>query len=307
MRLNRFGALPLILLLTTATNIATQQNTDPVTGTWSGDWGPSATDRNAVKLELKWDGKTLTGIVNPGPDAIPMENASFDPQTSKIHIEANYVPRSRRYVMDGTVENGKMSGTWNHPSRTGDFQLSIERQQVQSDPDPKPIFAGLNDDDRKVVDYLLQDWGEWEDDFSITSVDIAIDVLRIPASSETRFRIGNYIKNNPELHEIVRSWGWQTIVLTPTEKLVARAIVNAQRDKQPTPARSDIAKLTGISERETDDAVGTLSRYGILKSDPSAGGIGYAATDQRYVNWQPWLDFQFHRITLSSGRTAAVN
>ena len=43
---------------------------DPLSGTWTGDWGPSTQDRNQVTVELKWDGKILTGNVNPGPTAV---------------------------------------------------------------------------------------------------------------------------------------------------------------------------------------------------------------------------------------------
>ncbi len=32
-----------------------------------------------------------------------------------------------------------------------------------------------------------------------------------------------------------------------------------------------------------------LARLGILKRDKSVGGIGYAAAETRYLNWQPWL------------------
>ncbi len=55
-----------------------RQKGDALTGTWKGDWGPSPTDRNAVILELKWNEKTLTGAINPGPDAIPIDKGSFD-------------------------------------------------------------------------------------------------------------------------------------------------------------------------------------------------------------------------------------
>ena len=41
---------------------------DPLSGTWTGDWGPSPGDRNEVTVELKLDGGTLTGVVNPGPN-----------------------------------------------------------------------------------------------------------------------------------------------------------------------------------------------------------------------------------------------
>jgi hypothetical protein len=307
MRLEICLAGLLMFLATPIHSVMAQEAADPLTGTWKGDWGPSATDRNSVTLELKWNGKTLTGTVNPGPDSIPLENASFDPKTMKVHLEANYAPRSLRYVVDGTVEKDKMSGTWNHPRRKGDFQVSRDVKQAESHAASPPNLAGLKDDEKKVVDYLLKDWRDWEQDYSITTVDIAMAALGQPSSSEKRFRIGNYIKNHPELDEILRQWGWQTVVLTPSEKLVARAIVNAERDKQKAPDKSELARLVGISEKEADDALRTLSRFGILKRNRSAGGVGYIAGAPRYVNWQPWLDFQFHRITLSSGRTFCVN
>jgi hypothetical protein len=50
-----------------------------------------------------------------------------------------------------------------------------------------------------------------------------------------------------------------------------------------------------------------LARLGILKRDKAVGGIGYAAAETRYLNWQPWLDFQFHRVALSSGRIFNTN
>src|SRR5947208_833029 len=169
-----FAGLLLMFLLSCIHPAIAQQSADPLTGTWKGDWGPSATDRNTVTLELKWDGKTLTGVVNPGPDAISIESASFDSKTMKIHLEANLARRNLRYTVDGTVEKDKMSGTWNHPRRGGDFQVSREVKEVKKPepaPAPKANLAGLKADDRKVVEYLLKDWREWEKDYSITSVD----------------------------------------------------------------------------------------------------------------------------------------
>lgn len=179
--------------------------------------------------------------------------------------------------------------------------------KTESGSTPKPNLSGLKAAERRVVEYLLKDWREGAQDYSITTVDIAMDALRLPPSAGMRFRIGNYIKNHSELDEILRQWGWQTVVLNPNEKLVARAIVNAERDKQKPPTKSELATLADITEKESEDAVRTLERFGILKSDRSAGGAGYIASAPRYVHWQPWLDFQFHRITLSSGRVFCVN
>jgi hypothetical protein len=100
---------------------------DPVSGTWKGDWGPSASDRNQVTVELKWDGKNLTGTVNPGPNAVELKNTKFDPKTGAIHMEAD--AKNRRgneihYMIDGKVEGNAMTGTWSHDNRKGDFKIT---------------------------------------------------------------------------------------------------------------------------------------------------------------------------------------
>lgn len=100
---------------------------DPLSGTWTGDWGPSASDRNQVTVELKWDGKVLTGTVNPGPNAVALQKCTFDEKTGAIHMEAD--AKNRRgndihYVIDGKVEGNTMSGTWGHDNRKGDFKIT---------------------------------------------------------------------------------------------------------------------------------------------------------------------------------------
>src|SRR5713226_8425730 len=74
--------------------------------------------------------------------------------------------------------------------------------------------AQLNAQEQKVIDYLVSDWGQ---DYSVTSVDIAMNAVKVAPSDETRYRIGNYIKAPPELHEVIRRWRWLTLVLTPDE------------------------------------------------------------------------------------------
>jgi hypothetical protein len=100
---------------------------DPLSGTWTGDWGPSAMDRNQVTVELKWDGKTLTGTVNPGPNAVELKKATFDPKTNAVHFEADTTNRRGNpihYVIDGKIDAKTMTGTWNHDNRNGDFKIT---------------------------------------------------------------------------------------------------------------------------------------------------------------------------------------
>jgi len=165
------------------------------------------------------------------------------------------------------------------------------------------VQAPLNAQEQKVIDYLVKDWGE---DYSVTSVDIAMNAVKVAKSEETRFRIGNYIKSHPELHEIIRRWGWVTLALTPDEKLIARALINAERDSKPVPSVSELTTAVGVKEPDVKRGLAMLERYEILKKDSNAGGVGYAVIP-RYIKWQPRLDFVFHKISLDSGRQFNVN
>jgi len=156
----------------------------------------------------------------------------------------------------------------------------------------------LSPQEKKVIEHLLGVWGK---DNSVTSVDQAMEAVGLRPSDETRFRLGQHIKQHPELHLVIRQWGWETLVLTPNEKLIARAIINAARDQKPAPVLAEIAKALAVSQSDVERGLVMLERYQILKRDESAGGAGYAVAAPHYLNWHPRLDFIFHRMAISSG------
>ena len=160
----------------------------------------------------------------------------------------------------------------------------------------------LSSEEQKVVKYLVADWGE---DYSVTSVDIAMAAVKMKPSDESRFRIGSYIKEHPELHEVIRRWGWVTLVLTPEEKLIARTLINAERDGKPEPTVSEIAKAVGITDAQIDRGLSTLERYEIIERAASKGA-GYKVVT-RYIKWEPRLDFIYHKVSLDSGRQFNTN
>src|SRR5882672_766872 len=122
----------------------------------------------------------------------------------------------------------------------------------------------LSTQEKKVIEYLKSVWGK---DNSVTSVDQAMTILGLRPSDETRLRIGQYIKQHPELHVVIRRWGWETLVLTPDEKLIARALINAERDAKATPGLSELAKSVGVNEAEVKHGLNMLERYEILSKD----------------------------------------
>jgi len=102
-----------------------QGNPDPLSGIWTGDWGTTPTHRHSVTLELKWEGKTVTGTVNPGPHGIRVADGRFDVRASAVHLEidASSMGRAIHYVVNGIVENRTMIGTWRNEKNRGNFRL----------------------------------------------------------------------------------------------------------------------------------------------------------------------------------------
>lgn len=184
---------------------------------------------------------------------------------------------------------------------TGTLLLLVCAVQVSATQSSKKQ-SRLSSEEQKVIKYLVADWGE---DYSVTSVDIAMAALKMKPSDEKRFRIGSHIKEHPELHEIIRRWGWVTLVLTPDEKLIARSLINAERDGKPQPTIAEIAKAGGLTEAQVKRGLSMLERYEIVQRAASKGA-GYTVMP-RYIKWEPRLDFIFHKVSLDSGRQFNTN
>jgi hypothetical protein len=102
---------------------------DPISGKWSGDWGPNKFDRNPVTVDFKLAGKAITGTVNSEGKVVPVKNGTFDPKTNAFHMEADAPGPGDRvvhFVIDGKLENNTLAGSWNHDARKGDFKITKE-------------------------------------------------------------------------------------------------------------------------------------------------------------------------------------
>ena len=121
-----------LLAVSVLTGLTFAQVGHPLVGTWSGDWGPTPTHRNQVTIVMNWDGKNVTGIINPGPDVIPMKVAVLDSTKWTVHIEADAKDSSGNpvhFVVDGKLDNilsykRTLAGTWSHGNVKGDFKLT---------------------------------------------------------------------------------------------------------------------------------------------------------------------------------------
>jgi hypothetical protein len=130
MRLRLFRLATLMACVAVSATAAAQFG-HPLKGTWSGDWGVNNDNRTHVLLEIRWDGKALTGTLNPGPNAVPLQKVILDPDAWTVHLEGDGKDKSGatvHYLIDGTVQNlgsarRTMTGTWTQGSVKGDFRV----------------------------------------------------------------------------------------------------------------------------------------------------------------------------------------
>lgn len=120
----------LAALALTAT--ASAQFGHPLKGTWLGEWGPSKDKQSRIVMSLNWDGKAVTGTINPGPNAVQLQKAELDPSNWGVRFEAEGKDQSGkpvRYLIQGKLENigayeRFMTGTWTQGDAKGEFKLT---------------------------------------------------------------------------------------------------------------------------------------------------------------------------------------
>jgi len=111
---------------------AVAQEGHPLKGSWIGTWGPSQNHADDVLVVLKWDGKALTGTINPGTDDIPLKVATLNPTGWMVHLEGDGKDKAGKvisYVIDGKIENlglphRSIVGTWKAGTESGPIRIS---------------------------------------------------------------------------------------------------------------------------------------------------------------------------------------
>ena len=157
-----FRLICLMSVLFAATSAPAQEG-QPAKGTWVGYWGPTLTVQSRIVLVIDHDGKTMSGVYQPGPNAVPLKVARLDitpgkpavgvgrgnqgqapPQIPavlpifKVHFEMDAKDARGNpvaIVADGTLNNvalpnRSITGTWTQTSggNTVTSEFKIARQ-----------------------------------------------------------------------------------------------------------------------------------------------------------------------------------
>ena len=128
-------ALTLVLALSVACLVAATpavaQEGHPLKGSWIGTWAGNHNQGDDLLLVLNWDGKNITGTINPGTDNIPVKDATLQPEGWVFHFEADAKDKGGKaitYVLDGKIgnlplPNRTLTGTWKNQEEGGAFKL----------------------------------------------------------------------------------------------------------------------------------------------------------------------------------------
>jgi hypothetical protein len=133
MKKRAFPVLCIVACLLVAAAAGAQEG-HPLTGTWSGDWGPTASQRNHLTLVMSWDGKNISGILNPGDNAVQIPSIGLDVTNWTVRIEADAKDQTGKAVhitAEGKLDDigsyhRKLTGSWTQGTTKGDFRLTRE-------------------------------------------------------------------------------------------------------------------------------------------------------------------------------------
>ena len=129
--MRKVGAFLIASVIGLSVLAGTAQEGHPLTGTWSGDWGPGANQRTHITMVMTWDGKTIGGTINPGPDAVPVDAIALDVTKWTVRFDADAKGASGpvRISVEGQLDDiasahRTITGTWRQGTTKGDFKLT---------------------------------------------------------------------------------------------------------------------------------------------------------------------------------------
>src|SRR5438045_7579729 len=97
MRARLFCAVAILAVMLTPAAVAQQGH--PLVGVWSGDWGPTQSERHQIVMELKWKDTTLSGTINPGEkDETVIKVGKLDSSNWTVHLEGDSKDAARIVV-----------------------------------------------------------------------------------------------------------------------------------------------------------------------------------------------------------------
>jgi hypothetical protein len=156
MKLRTLSIVCCVVLLRASAAVQSSAAADPVSGNWGSD--------GVTFLELKFDGKqTVSGTAIWRGDGqerrTPIKTGTFDAKTGALKLEGEGIRPdgvSGRYVIEGTVKEETITGSFTYGDRNGTFKFTRQPAAAgKRTPDDMEASWQARKGD---FDYLLGDW-----------------------------------------------------------------------------------------------------------------------------------------------------
>jgi hypothetical protein len=98
--------------------------TNPLNGTWSGNWTPKGGIPDAITIEIRQqeNSANITGkFLNPA--AMEFSKATFNSKTGAVLVEATDEKSGKHYKLQGKVQGTEITGTLDAAETTGELRL----------------------------------------------------------------------------------------------------------------------------------------------------------------------------------------
>ena len=123
--MTRSGFLGLLGGIALATTALAQVG-HPAKGSWSGYWGTSDASKRRMLLVLDWRDRQISGVINHGPNQVPIDKADLDVDIWTLRLEAAMPTTGggkAPFVATGQLTN---LGSWTTRTYSGTYTLGAE-------------------------------------------------------------------------------------------------------------------------------------------------------------------------------------
>ena len=159
----------------------------------------------------------------------------------------------------------------------------------------------LSADGQKIVDYLLEDWGQR---MHSTSISLAMKNLDMKPNDTVRLEVGEHFKAHTDLAKNLQWWGTNNYILSNDEKLIAKYLINTYTDEKRIPDLKELSKAVGIPENDLNGRLNFMAQAGLLQASSKAKS-GYALTE-KYNKWGGPLRYNFHTVAQENAKAFDV-
>jgi len=117
------------LMLSVAAVVHAQEGF-PLDGTWRGQRQAGTEAPVTIVMVLAWDGKKVSGLIDPGPESVQIAKAELIPDGWRVRIEA-HTKTGEAISFTGVLErlgsyNRTITGTWTEGARSYRVRMARE-------------------------------------------------------------------------------------------------------------------------------------------------------------------------------------